>query len=333
MKVAAAKLVKQYDSIHLPDEVPSITKQTKWPVKFTSFGRAEAPNIRYFNTTIINRDDAEWMVARKSEGFDLTRMGENSLVAFKLDDNRNPIAFTPIQLQTTSYKDQHFEDPRITWIGGEMFLSYCTFQIFNRDFYSGAHQQACKLDANFVPQSRWDPIYGHNGGSILTGTGNEKNWVFFEHDSTIHTVYNTEPHTVVRWYGENVSEIHETSVPEWEFGHKRGGTPPVRIGDEYLCFFHSSTMWTEKKRRYHMGAYTFQAKPPFRVTRTTIHPILSGSKNDPWREGLPLVVFPCGAILKNNKWVVTMGVNDFCTAWIEIPHRELEKHLHPVTHE
>lgn len=311
-------------------ELPSITKQTSWRVEFTSFGRAEAPNIRYFNTSIIDRPDGEWMVTRKAEGFDFQRMGENSLVAFKLDENRKPVMFCPIHLRTNSYKDQHFEDPRITWVGDKMLLSYCTFQIFNRERYSGAHQQVAFLNDSFVPEGKWDPIYGDNGGSILTGTGPEKNWVWFEHGSALHMIYNTEPHQVVRWNGHDVADVYEQDMPEWAYGHKRGGTPPVRIGDEYLCFFHSSTTWREKKRRYHMGAYTFEAKPPFKPTRCTVKPLLSGSIEDPWREGLPLVVFPCGSIHKRGHWVVTMGVNDFCTAWIEIPHIELELKMEKI---
>jgi predicted GH43/DUF377 family glycosyl hydrolase len=134
----------------------------------------------------------------------------------------------------------------------------------------------------------------------------------------------TEPHEVVRWDGTEVAEVYETQAPGWEFGQMRGGSAPIKLGDEYLCFFHSSTPWTDKKRRYHMGAYTFRAKPPFNITRMTSRPILSGSKEDPWQEGLPLVVFPCGALMEGNKFVVSMGVNDYCSAWIKIPFDELE---------
>jgi hypothetical protein len=74
-----------------------------------------------------------------------------------------------------------------------------------------------------------------------------------------------------------------------------------------------------------MGVYAFMAEPPFRVTRMSTVPILSGSQNDEWHEGLPLVVFPCGALLRNGQWLVTMGVNDCASAWIEIPHKDVVK--------
>ena len=72
-----------------------------------------------------------------------------------------------------------------------------------------------------------------------------------------------------------------------------------------------------------MGAYIFEAKPPFKVKRMTRKPLLSGSRLDPWREGLATDVFPCGSILEGKKYVVTFGVNDYTSAWIEIPVKDL----------
>lgn len=318
------KLMPRFLEKKVRDTVPSILRQTPWRTNFVSFGKAQNEGVRFFNTTIIARGSEEWLITRKSEG---PGFGSNTLVAFRLDGKRIPEAYIPIGLNTASYREQHFEDPRICVIGGKPWLSYCTFQIFPNERYSGAHQQVAILNDNWQPISRWDPIYGFNGGSILTGTGNEKNWTWFEHDGAPHLLYNIEPHTVVRWDGERPSETHQTETTPWAWGHMRGGTSPVQIktGGDYTVFFHSSTMWTEIKRRYHMGAYQFEAKPPFRITRMTKKPILSGSHEDPWAEGLPLVVFPCGAIFVKGKWVVTMGVNDYCTAMMEIPHGDLER--------
>ena len=124
---------------------------------------------------------------------------------------------------------------------------------------------------------------------------------------------------------------HESSQ-DWIFGEPRGGTPPVLIGSEYWSFFHSSLPWAGKGklRHYHMGVYAFEAKPPFRITRMTSRPILSGSHRDVLAEKKPLVVFPCGAIIKDGEWTVSLGVNDLASAWIEIPHEQLLKLVQPV---
>jgi hypothetical protein len=184
-------------------------------------------------------------------------------------------------------------------------------------------------------EASYDPIYGHNGGSLGTQvkneanpTGSEKNWLWFEHDRKPHLVYTTDPkHVVVEFHPDltwpNIEYSTVSFSHLWRHGQARGGTPPVRVGDEYWTFFHSSTPWLSKKRRYHMGALCFEAKPPFAIKRATPLPILSGSKHDEWHQGLPLVVFPCGALIKNGVWLVTMGINDCCSAWIEIPHEDL----------
>jgi predicted GH43/DUF377 family glycosyl hydrolase len=80
-------------------------------------------------------------------------------------------------------------------------------------------------------------------------------------------------------------------------------------------------------RRYHMGCYTFSANPPFVMKRYTQMPILSGSQYDRFAHPKPLVVFPCGAILKNGVWQISLGVNDLDCALMEIPHSELDKLL------
>ena len=303
---------------------PSIKDQTPWKVGFFDFGKAQTPDTRFFNPALIQHQGSDWLIARKASPISWHNLGQNSLVAFRLNKDHKPEAFVEINLKNRNYKDQHWEDPRIVRINNSLVLSYCTFQVYRGGTYSGAHQQVAFLNEGMQPIETWDPIYGGNGGSILMQSGNEKNWIFFEHDSQMMMIYMTEPHQVIRWENREVVEKWETSNFGWKWGHMRGGSNPIRIGDEYLCFFHSSTQWTEKKRQYHMGAYTFEAKPPFKVKRMTKKPLLSGSQKDPWQEGLPLVVFPCGAILDSKKYVVSMGINDYTSAWIEIPVKDLD---------
>lgn len=308
-------------------KTPSITKQSPYKVEFFDFGMALTPGTRFFNPALINVAGTDWLIARKAQPVSWHHLGQNSLTAFKLDETHKPIGFMDINLKNRNYKDQHWEDPRAFWFQGRPCLSYCTFQIYRNNTYSGAHQQVAFLNDDLQPVETWDPIYGGNGGSILLNDGNEKNWIFFEHDGLLRTIYMTEPHQVVTWKDRQFDVLDMTSVKPWKWGHMRGGTNPIRIGDEYICFFHSSTPWTTKKRQYHMGAYAFEAKPPFKVTRISSKPILSGSQDDPWKEGLPLVVFPCGAVLGPKNVVVTMGVNDYVSAWMEIPVKALDQVL------
>lgn len=314
------------------NSVPSILKQTPWPIHFVNYGRAldYGTNPRFFNAGLVENGGALWLVSRKSEERDGSTHGMNSLWAFQLSDKLQPIMGLQIPL-TGTYKNQHFEDPRITRWQGRMWLSYCTFVVNQDNTWYGAHQGTAMLMDDWQVSSMHDPLYGDNGGSVLQNTGNEKNWLWFEHDGELMCVYMTHPHKVLRWtFGPSVVEAHSTEAnhfDQWRYGHARGGTPPVRVGDEYWSFFHSSIDGAAQngKRRYYMGAYAFEAKPPFAAKRITRKPLLIASEQDPFHRNLPAVVFPSGAILKNGEWTVSLGVNDCATAIIRIPHGDIEK--------
>ena len=145
----------------------------------------------------------------------------------------------------------------------------------------------------------------------------EKNWQFFEHDQVLRVVYYPNPHTVGWKAGQEMRmPAADGARLLWAWGEVRGGTPPVRVGDEYFSFFHSSLHC-----HYVAGFYAFEAKPPFRVTRWPKEPCMVAAK-DKWRGG-HAVVFPGGAILEDGKWLVAYGWQDAfcCLAWYD--HEEL----------
>lgn len=309
-------------------DIPSITEQTKWPVGFFDFGRAKTPDIRFFNCSIIRHNGELILFARRSHNIKNLTVGMNDIVALKMNDQLVPMGGAKVGFPTTLH-EQHHEDPRVCRMFGHLFVSATTFNVAkDRRSWSGAHQVIGRLNDNFQVDYPADPIYGFNGGSPLMNTGNEKNWLWFEHDGLPHMVYMTDPEHIVVQFKPNLIEPEiEYKTPFghniWKHGHIRGGTPPVLVDGEYWTFFHSSTPWLGSKRRYHMGALAFESKPPFKITRYTPLPLLSGSKNDEWHDFLPLVVFPCGAILEKGEWIITMGVNDCTSAWIKIPHEDI----------
>lgn len=308
----------------LDRDVPSILEQTPFQVGFYGFGKARPEGVRFFNLAIVEREGKDFLLTRRATPNTAIAAGMNDIVAFELSNN-NPVYMHQVGFKGP-YKDQHFEDPRAVVIGGRVMISVTSFTTKGNNVTSYPHQLIGAAAENWRVAPCYDPIYGTNGGSCATCTGHEKNWLWFEHDGIPMFVYSNYPHIVVEMPDfMTTSRIHKTEVrnPFWMHGEIRGGTPPVRIGDEYLSFFHSSLPWVSHKRRYHMGAYCFEAKPPFKITRSSLLPILSGSRNDPWVQGLPLVVFPCGAILRNGEWLVTLGVNDCESAWIRIPHERL----------
>ena len=74
-----------------------------------------------------------------------------------------------------------------------------------------------------------------------------------------------------------------------------------------------------------MGAYAFEAEPPFRITRSTTIPLMYGSLHNRRILEFPLVIFPGGSLYDEAKQehFVVFGVNDFESGWVKIPHQDL----------
>ena len=74
-----------------------------------------------------------------------------------------------------------------------------------------------------------------------------------------------------------------------------------------------------------MGAYAFEADPPFRITRSTTMPLMYGSKHNRRILEFPLVIFPGGSTFDEEaqEHFVVFGVNDFQSGWVKIPHKDL----------
>lgn len=304
-----------------PMEFPSVTRQTNWECGFYSFPD-ETPSVEYFNCGLVDYQGSHWLVTRRCKrGY--MKNPHNSIVLWKLKDNA-PVARHEVKFPTVFAKEEH-EDSRAINRNGTIILQYCNF-IQGKTF---AHQCITGLDKNLNAIRPLHIVYGKNGKNLKSNKGHEKNWIWFEHEGRLHFVYSAIPHEVCRTENGKVTQVYTSDFKNasWSYGEIRGGTPPVRIGDEYFTFFHSSIPWKNKKRRYLMGAYMFSATPPFPILRMTQKPMLVGSENDPRKDTHPCVVFPQGALIKNNEWIVTMGINDCRCAYIRIPHGELLEKL------
>lgn len=207
------------------------------------------------------------------------------------------------------------------------------------------HQTIMELGPRFENRGMHHPVHGRNGPGVMQNSGPEKNWIWFlepgvrsqesEASAPLRMIYSITPHEVVAVTrdGQVAGKWRTEHGREWKLGPPRGGTPPVRArrpgaeGPEYLSFFHSSTPWSGGKNRYFMGAYTFEAQAPYRVTAMTREPLLVGSTEDPMLPWSPPVVFPSGLMEVGAHWLVSLGVNDAACAWIKIPQADLWKRM------
>lgn len=303
------------------DDPPSVTEQTGWMCKILDTPKESGD---FFNPGLVRVSHQDYLVTRRCWLPHGSKMSKNDICIFQLNDGK--ISGTHIFQPIVHFEGEHFEDPRIFNNDGTLWLSCCNFVWNTNNKSTYTHQVLFELDASFKCLRRYDVPYMGNGKNLALNTRSEKNWLWFEKDGNPHLIYATEPHLVVAFDGEFKNPENHLTHPkyEWKYGEIRGGTPPIRIGDEYWSFFHSSMPAPEhQSRRYHMGAYAFEAKAPFKPTRVTKEPLLSGSRHDTMKPRGVLAVFPCGSKLESGTWTVTFGVNDLDCALIEIPHNEL----------
>src|SRR3990167_2105414 len=176
------------------------------------------------------------------------------------------------------------EDPRGFRAGEKLYLSYNDMQkslLYSRTMHL-AEIDPYTLETQFVLDIDQHIQHVDQVKHI------EKNWVpFVRQEETgerkIYFEYGINPHKILRMKEPNQNEMDHLIFPHtiafqktpWKikWGGFRGGTPAKRIGNQYLAFFH--TLFYEKKIPWYvMGAYTFEANPPYRITAISQTPIL-----------------------------------------------------------
>lgn len=310
-------------------EYPSFTEQTEWDSGLFTFPASLSPTV-YYNCSIAERRGEKYLFTRRqvfTVGFNsVGSTNKNDLAIFRIRSNMTLDPEVIVPQTPNRYLYEQWEDPRaMVGTDGQCYVSFATWVHGER---WPVRQSFCQLSSSM---DRFDVIYEPTKPE--KATRQEKNWLWFEHDGKWHYVYLTNPHVVIEMGNGKYDAGHRSASIElpWKAGEPRGGTPPVRIGDEYVSFFHSSTPHERYRRRYYMGAYTFSAKPPFTPLRMTREPLLVGSESDFNCLNSPMVIFPNGALLENDKWLVVFGVNDEGSGWIKIPNKDLEQRMERLT--
>jgi len=210
----------------------------------------------------------------------------------------------------------HAEDPRLFVYNDELYLSYT----------DGWNMAQAKINSDTL---KVEESYYYSPQP----TKQEKNWTFFEADGKLYSVYDLNNHTIFEMNGKSWTKVATTEFSHgWKWGTLRGGSTPIRIGDKFLSFFHSAKDIVGGKQ-YFMGAYTFEATFPFRPISISKEPIIAGEWMDDGIKRLSnkiYVVFPNGAIRKEDSWMVSFGYNDWQCRYIEVKDELLKENMIPV---
>ncbi len=150
----------------------------------------------------------------------------------------------------------------------------------------------------------------------------EKNWSPFQYKGRLYFSYSINPHRVFklpRLRNDCKTVALTEKEIDWKWGELRGGAPAIRDGNHFFGFFHS---WKdlksvqsngEKIAHFFMGAYLFEAEPPFEMTYISKEPIIGKSfyHSPDYETWKPLKgVYPGGMIFNKHSVSVFYGKQD-----------------------
>lgn len=301
---------------------PSIVDQARaLGMECGFFPLTPTPRVVHYNPGLIRHPDGHlYLLTRR---WTRTQIGWHSdMLLHRVAPDLSIVTLRPLVLPRRTLSEQH-EDPRLHIHNGHIYLSYCAWQ--PGSLYV-ARQRLSVLNLNWREEITHEIALGNNGRTT------EKNWLPFRVDGRLHIWYSFDPHVIVEIHGQRDVTVHKVADPPrtWAWGEIRGGTTPVRVGDEFITFFHSSVPWRGRQNRYVAGAYAFSATPPFTPTRLVRTPLLVGTDLDSRVIGGPPCAFPGGAVHEDGKWLVTLGVNDECSAFLKVSDQRLNELLEPV---
>jgi hypothetical protein len=262
----------------------------------------------FTNGALVQYQGVSWMAVRKLEG-------DKSFIYIGAFRNE---AVT--QMQRLYLRTQYAEDPRLIVWEDQLVVVYNDLVNNSRRMHLAFLEQT----QNGFKVSKIQPL-AKEGEMKNT----EKNWVPFVFEGELFFLYETNPWTVIKYAKEGPCTIvceQELFIPG-ETAKLSGGTPAILHGGEFISFFHIRSGTTRSyiswnRYVYFMGAYAFEAKPPFLLKRMTVKPLsYKGAYN--LAKNPKKILYPVGLTEDGDDFLVTMGVNDSRTELVKVSKEKL----------
>jgi predicted GH43/DUF377 family glycosyl hydrolase len=282
------------------------------------------PGHRHYNPSICRFQGRLLMAYRVQAADGFSRLG-----IAELNDDFSVWSDRPLSFPG-AIPPLHIEDPRLFTAGGRLYINFCEID------YSPPWEKCVfllrlfELGADLSPLRELPLRFGRNGRRT------EKNWIFFEGpEGDIRIIHSLAPkHTAIDY--ERKLTIQSPGIAAWPYGSLSGRSTAVRMdADNYLCMVGGHQPHAERKAIYWMGACTFSAQWPHRLTGITQEPLAWASAEsmtilNPQNRGWhPLCIFPSGLMVERNAAIVAMGVNDSWSALLRYPLDGIRARLVP----
>jgi predicted GH43/DUF377 family glycosyl hydrolase len=208
----------------------------------------------------------------------------------------------PVFEPATSYEKHGCEDPRLTLLDGECFMTYTAYG----DIYQIG---ITNISRENIIGKRWEwgeryypfPNMKNKNAVIFPRKINDRYVMFHRLDPDIFIAYS---HDLRNW--ENTKLVMRPREGLWDCMKIGAAGPPIEIDEGWLLVYHG----VDFERTYRLGVAILDKEMPERVIYRSKEPILEPNE-DYERFGLvPNVVFSCGSVRRKHELLIYYGCAD-----------------------
>lgn len=214
------------------------------------------------------------------------------------------------------------EDPRITKIGDTFYIVYCSASVHPATY------PTTNFSTSFAPWrvrvsmlSTKDFLTFIRHGVLIPSADSKDGTLFPEKINNqyvlLHRIWPdiwiAFSDNLKEWYDHKV--IVKTRENSWDSSKVGAGAPPIKTDIGWLLFYHGA----DHKNVYRLGILVLDLDDPTKVLYRSKRPILEPEKGHERKGFVNNVVFTCGAIEKEEKYLVYYGAadNSICMASID----------------
>jgi predicted GH43/DUF377 family glycosyl hydrolase len=267
-----------------------------------------------FNAAAISMDNKVHILYRAMGNDGISRLGyARSSDGFQIDERLPQPVFEPTQ----EIEKNGCEDPRLTLIDNELFMTYTA--LAERDHWQLYQISLTSIKANDCLNKNWNwknrvlPFKGiRNKDAVVFPRKIDNKYVMFHRfDPDICIAYSDE---LKSWYDiRSVVEPRRNSWDSWKIG--AAGTP-IELNEGWLCIYHG----VNYEKEYSLGVFMLDKNNPEKVLARSEKPILKPTKDYEIYGKVPNVVFSCGNVQVDGKVLIYYGGADsvLCVASYEL---------------
>jgi predicted GH43/DUF377 family glycosyl hydrolase len=298
------KKIKYFNVLHFG----SINQQLElYGGKYYSLNTTKLGFDKIFNPSIIEYNNKLFMTFR----VDVTPLSRKTYLC-EIDNNFNIINSYDILHDDNNIKI--YEDSRLFIYKNKLYLNFIQYHSYHNFFRVNI--------LNIFPGNKIKNIYSPDIDNNNKVMSSQKNWLFFEKNNEIHVIYSLDPMMIV-YNSESNDFIKWKKIIKkigisWDYGEIRSSTTPIFIKkyNRYLSFFHSHLKTKDYYREYFIGVFLFDDE--YNITNYTKQPLIISTTDVKKSSYFSKCVLPYGCIQLNDNLILTVGVNDYESAIIEL---------------